>query len=68
MVVPSARFEAYSAFARGSPSNLWLFRFGKFLALFRIAVASFLQRDHPLFAFLVSVKYEQIMILQGRNT
>jgi hypothetical protein len=36
LVVPSARLEAYSALARGPPSNLLLFWFGKFCALFLI--------------------------------
>jgi len=35
-MVPSARLEAYSAFARGSPSSLLLFWLGKPFCLLRI--------------------------------
>jgi hypothetical protein len=44
-VVPFARLEAYSAFARGSPSNLLLFWLGKLRFLFRTA--------HSLLVFLL---------------
>jgi hypothetical protein len=59
-IVPFARLEAYSAFARGSPSNLLLFWFGQLRFLFRTA--------HSLLIFLLVLMantyfyYEDILL------
>lgn len=64
-MVRSARFEAYSSFARGSPSNLLWGWFGNLDALFLIAVPPLLGmrtvKAHR-YAFHVSIVWYIVLL------